>query len=496
MKENKEAFTESSASTNASSNATTSGTLEGHAADTSPQKHTSPKTKNASFTQEYQSIMESLQGDAQGRLESARYMKNSTAIVHDQVVSASFIPRLFDAPTYQLMKEASEKTHAILCKVMNEYLKNETYREIFSYDERIKELILVPRNYDAILPFARVDAFIDEDSLRLKYCEFNADGSSGMNENREISNSLLASESYKRFAMQHNVQACELFDAWVEEFIGIYETYKFKCENPRFAICDYLDHGVVAEFRIFAEKFKERGIDCVVEDVRALQYDGKVLTDAQGKRIDAVWRRCVSNDVMEFYEESSALLNAYKDEHVALIGGFAGHIVHDKQIFSILFHDETRKLLTEEENAFIAQTVPFTAPLTSSLNIAEIKKTKDKWIIKPTDHYAADNVYAGVYVSQQKWEELIDAFVDARAGFPFILQEYVTPHKTLTCVPESVEELEGAPNKQPQFEMYNNLSGLYLYNGHFQGVFSRLGPLPTISKDMKGITSATLWVDC
>ena len=42
---------------------------------------------------------------------------------------------------------------------------------------------------------------------------------------------------------------------------------------------------------------------------------------------------------------------------------------------------------------------------------------------------------------------------------------------------------------------YNNLNGLYLYNGRFQGVFSRLGPLPTISKENQGMTAATIWVD-
>lgn len=44
-------------------------------------------------------------------------------------------------------------------------------------------------------------------------------------------------------------------------------------------------------------------------------------------------------------------------------------------------------------------------------------------------------------------------------------------------------------------KLYNNLNGLYLYDGVFQGVFSRLGPLPTISKDMQGMTAATIWVD-
>ena len=51
------------------------------------------------------------------------------------------------------------------------------------------------------------------------------------------------------------------------------------------------------------------------------------------------------------------------------------------------------------------------------------------------------------------------------------------------------DEVSDAP------KLYNNLNGLYLYDGVFQGVFSRLGPLPTISKDMQGMTAATIWVD-
>ena len=75
------------------------------------------------------------------------------------------------------------------------------------------------------------------------------------------------------------------------------------------------------------------------------------------------------------------------------------------------------------------------------------------------------------------------------------MQRYIRPFKTLTLPPDAgIEELadEDVPF-EPQ--MYNNLNGLYLYDGKFQGVFSRLGPLPTISKQMKGITAATIWVD-
>ena len=70
------------------------------------------------------------------------------------------------------------------------------------------------------------------------------------------------------------------------------------------------------------------------------------------------------------------------------------------------------------------------------------------------------------------------------------------PFKTETLPPDDgiLEEPDGNIESEPM--LYNNINGLYLFDGHFQGVFSRLGPMPTISKDMKGMTAATIWVDC
>ena len=52
---------------------------------------------NNAYTQEYFDIMESLGGDIESRRAAYDYMKNSTAIVHHQVISTSFVPRL---PTF------------------------------------------------------------------------------------------------------------------------------------------------------------------------------------------------------------------------------------------------------------------------------------------------------------------------------------------------------------------------------------------------------------
>ena len=114
---------------------------------------------NAQLTDEYLQIIADLNGDVEGRKIAAKYMENSTAIVHHQHVACSFLPRLFNRETYDIMKETSETAHRILCKVIQRYLDDPAYREVFDFDPRLVELILLPRGYDDLLPFARVDTF-------------------------------------------------------------------------------------------------------------------------------------------------------------------------------------------------------------------------------------------------------------------------------------------------------------------------------------------------
>lgn len=450
---------------------------------------------NAALTEEYFAIMDELDDDIEGRRKAYTYMKNSTAIVHEQVVACSFVPRLFDTASWDMFRHVSETTHAILCKVIQHYLDDPTYRGVFSFDRRLEDLILLPRGYDALLPFARIDVFLDEDTLACGFCEFNGDGSAGMNENREITHSIETSETYRRFTQRHSVEQCELFHSWVKEFIAIYNTYEHRVEHPRFAICDYLEYAVVDEFKVFCDFFAESGYECIVCDVRDLSFDGTTLFGNDGKPIDAIWRRSVTNDVLEYWDESQDLIEAVRHEAVALIGSFAGHLVHDKQIFDVLYHPQTKAFLSDEENSFIAAHVPQTFFLDSTHpHFDEILSRKDDWIIKPTDNYGAKDVYAGCFHSQAEWEEIVKRYADGAAGAPFLVQRYITPYKTFTLPPDTNIESTTDERLISGKTAYNNLSGLYLYNGTFQGVFSRLGPHPTISKQLQGITAATLHV--
>ena len=110
-------------------------------------------------------------------------------------------------------------------------------------------------------------------------------------------------------------------------------------------------------------------------------------------------------------------------------------------------------------------------------------------------------MYAGKACSEEEWNALIDRFANGAAGAPFLVQRYVTPYRTKTIPPAAdldwlVEQgfATSAEEVEREGVLYNNISGLYLYNGTFTGVFSRLGPLPEISKEHHGMTAATIRV--
>lgn len=460
---------------------------------------------NGTYTTEYFDIIDSLQGDLPGRLGAARFMQQSSAIVHGEVVPSTFVPRLYGAETRALFIDATNMISSILGKAMDRFLSDERYRSLFGFDDRIVELALAPRGYASHIPIARFDLFLNEETGEWHFCEFNTDGTSGMNEDREIFRSIEGSPSYQVFSEHHHAAPNELFDSWIDTFLAVYRSSPKAVSHPTVAICDYLDHSTTQELEAYCSRFNERGVNCRMVDVRALRFDeeSNMLLDADGTPIDAVWRRFVCKDVLDRWDDSQALVSAILQGGTVLIGGFLNQIAHDKRIFKVLRDPLTQEFLSAEEREFVDQHIPFTEYLDSGLvDIDDITAHKDSWVIKPTDDYGASDVFVGPMYSENEWRDIVGAHADAASGRPFLAQRFVSPYATLTM---PAEVLTGADDSTLSEHMlsqqaprapYNNLTGMYAFDGKFSGVFSRLGPHSIVCGPYGGVTAATLWVDC
>lgn len=455
--------------------------------------------ENATYTQEFIDIVNSLEGDLPGRRAAQSYMENSTAIVHGDHVASSYVPRFFGQRTYDTFKRVAETTHAIAAKIMQRYLDDPEYRTLFDFDERLVELILLPRGYPDILPFARIDVFLNEDTYTCGFCELNSDGSSGLNEDREQNASFAGSAAMAQFAARHQLAQSELFESWIDEFLAIYGRFENRVDHPAIAIVDFLGPGAItAEFQEYCRRFSLRGFTSFISDVRDLRYDGCCLRTVDGKRVDAVFRRCVTSDVLEHWTETQPLIEAVRDGKVALIGSFAGHIPHDKQIFDAMHHPKTQEFLTKEEIELVNECVPRTKFLDSAhVDLDDVRARKDAWIIKPPDRYGATDVYAGKMHTQDEWEAIVERFANGAAGAPFLVQTYLTPFQTPFLQPDATLLAKDDSDIDCATVPMNNMSGLYLFNGKFSGVFTRMGEAPIISEGAGSRHSAaTIWVDC
>ena len=420
---------------------------------------------------------------AQERLEKSK------AYSHGILVRTLYQPKIFTSEHERFLRRAAETMYAILEKVMREYECNDEYRRLFGFDKRLEELILRPKAYECPLPVARIDLFFDEDDYSFKFCEFNADGASAMNEDKELFAVISQTAAFKRFAERYEIKSAELFDSWAECFLDIYKTSENAKETPKetpnVAIVDFL-HGEKHnnEFEAFKKAFEDAGCKCEICDITKLDYKNGALYSRSGMHIDAVYRRAVTCDIMENYGEVGAFLDAARENAVILIGDFRTQIIHNKILFKILHDDMTKRFLTTYENGFVEAHIPFTVSLTGeNVDKYEVLSHKEKWVIKPEDSYASRGVAAGVEgMSDKQWRKAVRAALEEK----YILQEYVKPYAS--------PNIDLLRNEKAKFQKYSNITGMFMYGGRLAGLYSRISGTEIISTQYSEMTLPTIVV--
>ena len=400
------------------------------------------------------------------------YLGSSTALYHGQVVHSLYLPKIFTPEMTAHIRYIAETMARIMVKAMKHYQSDPEYRKLFGFDEKYEELLMINPCCRDILPVCRVDIFLNENDGSFKFCELNTDGTSAMNEDRELNNAAGLLAYVKELRKEFDLQPFELFDTLTESFMENYATYEYRVDAPTVAIVDFLELGCSEyEFEEFRKSFERRGVKCIIADIRKLKFDGSHLHAEDGTVIDLIYRRAVTSDIMEHFDEVKDFISAVREHCVCLMGNFITQAVHDKVFFIVLRNEATKKFLTDEENAFIEEHVPVTAFLTDeNIEKLELFRDRKKWLLKPENWYGARGIYAGIDYSEEEWEFFIDRYRNTK----YLVQEFVTPYRS-----ENIDfEMK---NREIKFREYSNLTGLYVYCGHFAGVYSRQSEVNIIS---------------
>ena len=411
------------------------------------------------------------------------YLDHSTAKYKGKTIYSLYVPKILNEQTKERFAWIAQTMAGIMRKVIKEYQNNPDYRTLFGFSKRVEELILHDPLYENILPVCRVDIFYNEEDGSFYFCELNTDGSSSMNEDRELCRAFEYTQLYHVLQEQYAIESFELFDSLVDAFLENYQTYPYHVENPAVAIVDFLELGCsMEEFEQFRLSFEKKGCKAYICDIRNMKLVDDQLCTEDGIPIDLIYRRAVTSDICEHEGEITDFMNAVLTHKVCCMGSFCTQAVHDKSLFYILRHEMTGKVLTKEENEFVDRHIPFTEELTDS-HIAEsdILQNKEKWLLKPKNSYGARGIYSGVSASWDEWKNAIEQHKNTN----YVMQQFIMPYQTYNI---------DFHKEKPMLQKYSNLTGLYVYNGKFAGVYSRQSVKEIISSSYDENDIATVWL--
>lgn len=421
---------------------------------------------NADLVEEYiEIIKEDPELYYQDYLKAIEKSKVSTALYKGEPIPITYQGMFVSEKDVAEFERISRIMMSISRKVAKEYVENPSYRELFNFSPDLEELILVDPGYDIPVPIARYDIFYNGPG-DFKFCEFNTDGSSAMNEDDVLGKILLETKAFQAFGESYEISQFELFKSWVEKTVELYREYKFK-DHPVVAIVDFTDKGTTKEFERFVQTYEEMGYRCFIADIRDLEYrDGSLVY--QGEKIDLVYRRAVTMDIMDKLDQVQDFIQAYKDGVFMMVGSFRSHMMHSKLIFKILLDSRTKLLLESDENKFIEKHIPFTANLNTEEDYKKVLTFKNKYILKPHEGYASQGIYSGREHDEEEWKEILDRIYDQG----YIYQDYVDVDPV-----DFVEFIDGKLEVNP----FGFVMGLFIYKEEFQGLYTRIGREALIS---------------
>lgn len=411
-------------------------------------------------------------------------VSQSKAIYKGEPVPYLYVPKIYRPEDVETFELALKGMFDIVNRTIELYLESESVRKLFDFDKKLDALIRVPHHYDAKVPMGRFDIFYYGPN-DFQFCELNADGASAMNEQKELSQIIQTSKIMKDFDAAYHFETYELFDSWVEAFGEIYKEHLSHTKSEplngrkvRVAIVDFMDKSSSIEFNAFVDAFNAKGYDCFVADPRDIEVaDG--LMCFKGKPIDAVYRRLVTKDLMDRYDEIPGFIEGILAGKTCVVGSIKTQIVHTKRFFEVLHHPEFRNHLTQEQKAFIDAHVPLTRALKKDNHFESYIEDRNMYIIKPVDYYASRGVCAGSDYTKEAWRHLLEEKICE----DFIIQRYAP----LSLVDNVLY------NKNERFERHSfrTITGLFVYNEKLSGIYVRGGLNAIISGLHSGYTFAT-----
>jgi hypothetical protein len=388
-------------------------------------------------------------------------------------------PHFVTRAEWQRIVRACETIWGAVEKVGQTAPKDKLMFDQLGLTDAERELVAIDPGYPNTSVTSRLDSFLTGDSYQ--FVELNAECPAGIAYQDVAAEIFLELPVMREFRRSHEVTAMYCRRHLLDSLLKIYSAVRPQADAPNIAIVDYRGLPTQREFELFKEFFESRGFATTIADPRDLELkQGKLYH--QDFRIDLVYRRVLTTELLEKIDECRALVDSYRARAAVFVNSFRTKYVHKKMLFGILTDERHEHYFSEVEREAIRAHVPWTRRVEDARTTYQgrqidlldfVRENRNRLVLKPNDDYGGHGIHIGWEEDERDWDRAIE---EALKG-DYLVQERVATGREVFPY---VNEKEGG------VEMLEQLVDLdpLLFFGKVEGAFTRLS-----SSSLANVTS-------
>jgi len=251
----------------------------------------------------------------------------------DKAMPTLLKPNFISMKQSGLLKNYVERMSRALNKFIGLYMSDDRVRGIMGFSRKENDLFRIEPGYSNPLVISRLDAFLDQDSL--KFLEFNCDSPAGIayadvleDGFREIFRGYPFMNKYRiGYARRQEMLLTSLLRCY-QEFRG---SHRGMPEKPVVAIVDWADVSTHSEFELHRKHFREHGLEMIIATPQDFTIkNGKAL--AGGEEVHLIYKRVITRELLEKWNEVTEFIECIRAGMVCCCNSFRSYIVGNKKV--------------------------------------------------------------------------------------------------------------------------------------------------------------------
>jgi hypothetical protein len=351
-----------------------------------------------------------------------------------------------------------------------------------------RELVAVDPGYEEVSVTSRLDSFLTGESYQ--FVELNAECPAGIAYQDVAAEIFCGLPLMREFSLNHKVTPMYCRQNMLDALIAIYERVRGRGQKPRIAIVDYRGLPTQREFELFKEFFETQGYSTTIADPRDLELREGRLHHGDF-RIDLVYRRVLTTELLEKIDECRSFVNAYKTGAAVFVNSFRTKYVHKKMLFGVLTDERHQHYFSEAQKQAIRTSVPWTRRIEDTkttyaggeIELLEFVRAKQSTLVlKPNDDYGGHGIFIGWESDEAAWDQAIE---EALRGDYLAQERVTTSREVFPFVDETgVHLIEQLLDLDPLL-FFGKVSGAFtrLSSSSLANVTSGAGMVPTMIVD-------------